>query len=355
MSDRARQLVLRYGWNSMAYQILNPGMAHWFAPDGAGVVGYAPAGRVWVVAGAPICAPERLEETALAYEAEARRHSCRVCYFGAQDRLAEALAPHGPLARLLLGAQPVWRPGRWPEIVAGKASLRAQLARARNKRVTVAVFPPGSRPDVGALRRCLAEWLAGRGLPPMHFLIEPETLGALDDRWVFIARRAGEMVGFLVATPIPQRAGWLIEQIIRGRSAPNGTAELLVDSAMRAFAELGSEYVTLGLAPLSRRANGAETVPSPLVRMALAWVRAHGRRFYNFVGLDAFKAKLQPDFWEPIYALSHERRTSLRTLYAIGGAFGGAAPPIFIARGLARAAAQELRWLRQRVGRAFAK
>jgi phosphatidylglycerol lysyltransferase len=352
MSDRARQLVLRYGWNSMAYQILNPGMAHWFAPDGSGVVGYAATGGTWVVAGAPICPPERLAETALTYEAEARRHGREVCYFGAQDRLAEALAPHGPVARLLLGAQPVWHPGRWPAILAGKASLRAQLARARNKGVVVEVFPPGDRPDVGSLRRCLAEWLAGRGLPPMHFLIEPETLGALEDRWVFVARRAGAAVGFLVATPVPQREGWLIEQIVRGRSAPNGTAELLVDGAMRALAETGSSYVTLGLAPLSRRAGGAETPPPALVAMALAWVRAHGRRFYNFVGLDAFKAKLQPDSWEPVYALSHERRTSLRTLYAIGGAFGGAAPPIFIARGLGRAAAQELHWLRERVRRA---
>lgn len=35
-----RDLVLRYGWNTLAYQILNPGIAHWFQPGGEGVVGY---------------------------------------------------------------------------------------------------------------------------------------------------------------------------------------------------------------------------------------------------------------------------------------------------------------------------
>jgi hypothetical protein len=29
----ARELVMTYGWNTTAYQILNPGLRHWFAPD----------------------------------------------------------------------------------------------------------------------------------------------------------------------------------------------------------------------------------------------------------------------------------------------------------------------------------
>ncbi len=36
---------------------------------------------------------------------------------------------------MLLGAQPVWRPASWTTILEGKASLRAQLYRARNKGV----------------------------------------------------------------------------------------------------------------------------------------------------------------------------------------------------------------------------
>ena len=59
---RARELVLRFGWNAMAYQILNPGMRLWFAADGQGVAGYVRAGGYRVVAGAPVCAPERLAQ-----------------------------------------------------------------------------------------------------------------------------------------------------------------------------------------------------------------------------------------------------------------------------------------------------
>jgi hypothetical protein len=38
--EKARQLILEFGWNSTSYQILNPGIKHWFAAAGDAVVGY---------------------------------------------------------------------------------------------------------------------------------------------------------------------------------------------------------------------------------------------------------------------------------------------------------------------------
>ena len=356
--QRARGLVLRYGWNAMAYQILNPGLRYWFAAGGEAVVGYVLAGRCRVVAGAPVCAEERLAATAAGFAADAHASGQWVCYFGAQDRLIAMLAERGPMSELLLGAQPVWDPRHWPGIVAGKASLRAQLARARNKGVSVRALPAGSSAEPAALQRCLDEWLATRGLPPMHFLVEWDILPRLLDRRLFVAERAeraerddpdgpdgpgGRIVGFLIASPIPLRHGWLIEQIIRGRGAPNGTTELLLDAAVRALAADGSAYVTLGLSPLSRSVS-QDPPPPWTVRLLLGLVRIHARRFYNFEGLERFKSKFQPESWEPIYAVTDRPRITVWTLHAIAGAFGGAHPVLFIGRALLRALAQEARW-----------
>lgn len=350
--QQARTLVLRYGWNAMAYQILNPGMRHWFSADREAVIGYVDAGRCRVIGGAPVCAEERLEATAAAFAADARRDGKWLCYFGAQDRLTDVLIAHGPSSALLLGAQPVWNPQRWHAVIAGKASLRAQLARARNKGVTVRPGRPEAEEDIPALQRRLNEWLQTRGLPPMHFLVEWNILPRLLDRRLFVAERGGEPIGFLIASPIPQRNGWLIEQMIRGRGAPNGTNELMLDTAVRALAEEGADYVTLGLSPLSRAVSQHPAPPWSL-RLLLAWVRVHGRRFYNFEGLEQFKAKFQPEGWEPIYAVTNRRRVSVGTLYAIAGAFGGTSPVLFIGHALLRALAQEARWaagaLRRRV------
>lgn len=348
---RARALVLRHGWNSTAYQLLNPGISRWFSGDGDALAGYAESSGVRVVAGAPVCRAERLADVAAEFERDARAAGMRVCYFCAEARL-RALYRDSPAHRTVcMGAQPVWRPGEWPAIIDEHASLRAQLNRARNKSVCVREWHAREAGADPRLRTLLRQWLRTRGLPSLHFLVEPQTLSRLFDRRIFVAERAGEPVAFLVASPIPARNGWLVEQMVRGAGAPNGAIELLVDAAMRALASSGAAYVTLGLAPLSRHVPGPP-IPQPLwLTATLRWVRAHGRRFYNFDGLDTFKAKLKPHAWEPVFAIAATPSFSPRMLHAIAGAFSGSAPEWLVARALARAAAQEAGWLANAVRR----
>jgi phosphatidylglycerol lysyltransferase len=143
---------------------------------------------------------------------------------------------------------------------------------------------------------------------------------------------------------VPARRGWLVEQIIRAHDAPNGTAELLLDAAMRALALEGARYVTLGLAPLSLHSRFDQTRMPLWLRVSLRWVRAHGRRFYNFEGLDRFKAKFEPDAWEEIVALADSPRFPPRALWAITGAFAQSSPMLLLSRALLRAVRQETRW-----------
>jgi phosphatidylglycerol lysyltransferase len=360
---RARELVLRHGWLATAYQILNPGLKLWFSPTGDAVAGYASWGRVRVAAGAPICALEDLQAAAEAFEADARAEGMSVCYFAAGARLEGILRRESGYAKVLLGAQPVWDPAAWKGILAGRPSLRAQLSRARNKGVTVSEWPRERAEGSPELRRCLREWLARRRMPPMHFLVEPETLGRLWDRRVFAAEQGGRVVGFLMASPVPRREGWLVEQIVRARAAPNGTAELLVDAAFRTAAQEGLRYFTLGLSPLSaavHEAAAAESEGPWWLELVFRWLRLHGGRFYNFRGLETFKAKFSPSEWEPIYAICNRPAFTPRVLLAIAAVFGGISPFRFTAWALAKAAKQEGYWFwkmlrpRRREGKAAA-
>ncbi|GJG88237.1 hypothetical protein tb265_34180 [Gemmatimonadetes bacterium T265] len=353
---RARALILAYGWNTTAYQLLNPGIALWFSDAGDALVGYATHARVRVVAGAPVCAPERLAAVVAEFEGDALRDGNGVCYFGAEGRLEALLHVSPAHARVCLGAQPVWHPEGLSATLHGRGSLRAQLNRARNKGVTVAERPAASICDDPALRRVLRQWLATRGLPTLHFLVEPETFARLGDRRVFVAERGGEAVGFLVLTPVPARNGWLTEQFVRGTAAPNGTIEMLLASAAAAVAAEQAQYFTLGLAPLSRRGSPPPDAGVPLwLWLALRWVRAHGRRFYDFDGLDAFKAKFRPERWEPVYAIAGGRAFPPRALYAIAGVFGGRAPAGLVAAAVVRGARTEYgRWRERRARRAAA-
>ena len=342
---RARELIMAYGWNSTSYQILNPGFELWFSSGRDAVVGYVRAGGRRVVGGAPVSSHERLHEVADEFERDAREHGLGVVYFGAEERLENLYRGRDTHSALLLGAQPSWNPNDWDTIIATHASLRAQLNRARNKGVTIELWPSERAERNAELGTVLKEWLATRGLPPLHFLIEPETLGNMRDRRVFVASRDGAPVGFLVASPIPARNGWLTEQFVRGRGAPNGTAELMIDAAVRWCAEQSCGYLTMGLAPLSTRAGDFRNSSMPL-QLGFRWLRAHGRRFYNFAGLDAFKAKFCPGQWEAVYAISNERRFSLKAAYAIASAFTQGRPVRTVLEGMVGAVKQEVRWWR---------
>lgn len=349
--EHTRKLILAWGYNATTYQILNPGIDRWFPPKNDAVVGYVTFAGYRVVAGSPVCAPERLPTVIGAFEDDTHAQGLHSCYFAADERIAELLVRRGPLDRILLGAQPVWDPNSWPGILERKASLRAQLHRARNKNVVARRWPADRATGHPALERVLHEWLDTRGLPPLHFLVEPETLGRLYDRHIFVAELDDKVVGFLVASPIPARNGWLIEQNIRGYHAPNGTSELLLDAAMRDLAADGASYVTLGLSPLSVRSGLRHPPQRWWLRFLLGWIRAHGRRFYNFDGLDAYKAKFLPERWEPIWAITSERKVGLGTLWAISGAFADMSPLLLGARAVGRAIKQEARWLGGRLTR----
>jgi phosphatidylglycerol lysyltransferase len=171
------------------------------------------------------------------------------------------------------------------------------------------------------LHDILKKWLSTRGLPPLHFLVEPDTLDRLIDRRIFAASTGASTVAFAVLSPIPARNGWLVEQFPRLHEAPNGTIELLLASAVRAIAESGATYVTLGLAPLARRDQVTSTEESWWIRSTLRFAAMHGKRFYNFRGLESFKSRFRPYLWEPVYAIENSPRFSIKALIAIAGAF----------------------------------
>jgi phosphatidylglycerol lysyltransferase len=202
-----------------------------------------------------------------------------------------------------------------------------------------------------ALRAVLRQWLATRGLPPLHFLVTPDILDTLGDRRILVAECGSEVVGYLVATAIPARNGWLVEQWPRAPSAPNGTTHLLVDAAMHAFQDAGSRYATLGLSPLSEHAGPIGDGQPTWLRLVLHWLRAHGRRFYNFKGLEAFKSSVQPMIWEPVFAIAPGTHFTPMMLRAIAGAFSGGSPERFVARAVASGAVRELQRLRSHGGR----
>ncbi|WP_420457316.1 phosphatidylglycerol lysyltransferase domain-containing protein [Rubrivirga sp.] len=323
-----------------------PGLSTW---HGAGAtVDYVEVrswGRVRVAAGAPTGPVEGRPAAAAAFERDARAASARVLWFAVEN--PADVGPDRP--SVVIGAEPVWRTGRWPEIVASKASVRAQIRRAANKGVVAERWPAKRASASPELRTVLADWLARRGLPPLAFLADPFVLDEPGDRQFVVAMRDGAVVGYLAFVPGDEA---FVEWIIRARDAPNGTSALLLDAAVRDLPPDGT--FTLGLVPLSTHAPLSEDAPPLLVRALLAWTRAHATRFYNFDGLERFKAKFVPDRWRPLSLVTDGRPVSMWTFHDVAAAFAAPrAPTRFVARALADAVVEEAGTLARRLAPAL--
>ena len=301
--------IARHGWESVAFQSLEPGIEVWMDEATGALVPYADTGRAWVGAGLPLAGVGDLVGVALRFAQAGAVAGRRVSWFSAERRLDGFPA-------LLVGEQPEWRPRDWPATVSRSRGLREQLRRARAAGVAARAAMNVEVESGSRLREAVETlargWLARRQMEPMRFLVTFAPWQRPDAHRYFIAVRGNELVGFLSLVPVPSRRGWLFEDLIRSQSAPNGTSELLIDVAMRAIAEEGAEAATLGLAPLSGH-----------IGRGLRLARVLGGGLYNFQGLRAFKARLHPGSWRPVWLLVPPGARPTRAVLDVLRAFTG--------------------------------
>jgi phosphatidylglycerol lysyltransferase len=147
-------------------------------------------------------------------------------------------------------------------------------------------------------------------MEPLDFLVAVNPFYAMDQHRCFIAERHGVPVQFLSSVPIHSRHGWLMEDMLRGSAAPNGTTELLIDAMLRSLnRERG--WLTPGLTPLT----GA-------IPWWLRLVRFSSVALYDFSGLLQFRSRLHPAAWDEV-SLAWDRGSPLFVLVDVLRAFAG--------------------------------
>lgn len=351
MSDplkrRAHDLVLRYGWNATALQVLGPGFQYWFGSAGDAMIAYVNAGGYRIVAGAPFCSEDRLPAVAAEFAQDALEDGRRVIFFACEQRLIHQLTGLS-WDFLRIGLQACWDPLQWSVNVPSSSTVASQVRRAQRKGVTVFEVTASQLRDPhdplpGRMQDLVARWTQRHRIAPMHFLVALESLSFTEDHRYFAATRDDVLVGLLVAIPVPRRNGWMLENLIVEVHAPNGTGESLVDAAMRTFEADGATYATMGLVALAGLDDpptpaepDATPLPTSFARLRRGLLIATLRRcytqlnwFYGFRGLYAFRSRFRPQVWEPIYLAANELIT-LRTLLAVLLAFMGGRPAVFI-------------------------
>ncbi len=313
----ALELLNRFGHDAVCWQNLSPVVSRWFSAQRDAMVGYVIRGDYVIAAGMPIAAPHRISAVADEFCAFARKQGRIACFLCVQGQWGESQT--GGYARLCLGAQPVWNPQNWLKRVQRPGGPSRQIRRAQAKGVQIHAVAPETAAHNREINDCLRAWLHGRWYG-MKFLAEPRVLAQrLPGRVVLAAGLTGgrEVLAYVVASPVPARRGYYIEHIARRPGAPNGTTELLLHQLMLELAGRDAVYATLGLVALSRRCPGAwEQNPRWFKAAAHAALRL-GQSIYRFSSLERFRSGLNPECWEPVYAISNERRFSPLTALAL--------------------------------------
>jgi lysylphosphatidylglycerol synthetase-like protein (DUF2156 family) len=316
----------RSGIDAVSFQALKAGVHWWIdAPPPAGTgarLAYAQSGRSWIAIGAPLTDPPARAEAVRRFIIAARVQRRRPVFFGVEDA-----AVFSSCRTLLLGLQSVLKPAEWEATLRRRPKLREQLRRARAKGVTVravaaAELSAGS-PLRGAVDRLRRQWLTSRHMEPMAFLVAVEPFHAIGEHLYFVAERHGTVVQFLSAVPIYARTGWLMEDMLRGHEAPNGTTELVIDALMRHL-DGDPHWVTPGLTPLSGE-----------IRWWLRLTRGTMVALYDFSGLRRFRSRLGPAEWRPIW-LAWDRGPAVGPIVDVLRLFAGGAIWRFAFRSLVR-------------------
>ena len=201
--------------------------------------------------------------------------------------------------------------------------------------MVVRIVAPGELDGQSSLReeveRLRLAWLATRPMEPMAFLVAVQPFHNPPEHVYVVAERHGRAVQFLSAVPVYERNGWLVEDVLRGPDAPNGTSEMMLDCLMREL---------VGDGPDGARAAGVWITPglTPLAGDLPWWLRAARdvtAPLYDFDGLRRFRSRLAPSHWDPVW-LVWDRGPAPLVLVDVLRAFAGGGLWLFAWRSLIR-------------------
>lgn len=308
---RTRDLVERYGIDTLAPFTLRADKSYFFADSGDAFLAYTVVAGIAVISGDPVGAAEALSPLLRSFRAFARSRGWHIAVLGVGERAVELYRRAG-LHVLYHGDEAVVRPDEFS--LEGRAIRKVRQSVARLERdgyhaevLYVDDVDAGLRAE---LQQTFDEW---RGVNRVKgFTMELDSLFRLEgeDALFVIGRDAdGAPQGFLHLVVARSGRALSLSSMPRRPETPNGLNEWLVVTMIEWARGHGFDRVSLNFAPFAALLSaepGQLTADKRLQRRLLAALKGHGFQLDNLL---VFNDKFVP-CWEHRY-VAYERLLDL--------------------------------------------
>jgi lysyl-tRNA synthetase, class II len=293
---RVRELVERYGRDSLSFFSLRADRRYVFSRRGNAFLAYRVVAGCALVAGDPIGLAAEIPGLIDDFGALCRERGWRMVALHASEQWIGVYRRRGMRA-VAIGDEAVLRPSTFTLEGRAVRKVRQSVTRLRKLGYTVVVaapseLSPGQRADVERVSR---EW-RGRSAE-RGFSMAMDDLYAHDSaRFALAVRADGGVDGFLHL--VPSGCGYSLSAMRRGAGTPNGLMEFLICETAVWAGTAGADELSLNFAVFADVLRAGEDSPAHL-RAARQLVVGLDRAF-QLDRLFSFNRKFQPE-WRTRY------------------------------------------------------
>lgn len=294
--ERARTILMAQG-DASANIALTGDKCLMFSDSGRSFLMYRIRGRSWIALHEPFGEPSEFKALAWAFHDLAYEANGRPIFYSVSAAQVPLWIDMG-LALIKMGAEAVVPLANFSLEGPERKRLRTSHNRALRDGLTFEVLQPPFAPGLMEDLRGISDaWLAAKTGGEKGFSVGTFDPAVLERAPIAVVRQNDRIVAFASLWVTDLKHSATIDLMRHVDDAPSGLMEFLFTELLLHFAAEGYAEFSLGNAPLA----GLDARRGvPLSTRLGAFVYRHGRQFYNFEGLRAFKDKFDPD-WRPVY------------------------------------------------------
>jgi lysyl-tRNA synthetase, class II len=301
--DRARQIVLEWGDDSLSFFALRRDRRYAFSEQGDALLAYRVVAGCALVSGDPIGDPASIPNLVADFAAIAHRHGWRLVVLHCSDEWVSMFRNMG-LRAIAIGDEAVLHTETFSLEGRPIRKVRQSVTRLQRLGHSVSVLAPAELDprQRAAVERVSEEWL--NGWPDRGFSMAMDDLFAHPQARFALAHDAdGELEGFLHL--VPSRRGYSLSSMRRLRSSPNGLIEFLIAETVVWAKEQQAAEISLNFSVFADvlRADGTASWPIRATR----WSLLRLDRLFQLERLFSFNRKFFPE-WRRRYICFERHR-----------------------------------------------